>query len=501
MDENPKLPEPPKVYLRGDPMYDNNPLITAIKTDWEDLGKVSVHLRKLPPNAPTEADRELSASKRLRKCGQISRFHVTLERHLELAAIVAEMVVEGYVDRVPNANYWANHKLELEALREAIASGKVRASGDRCLGFIGVSGLGKSKTLEALLDMVDQVVVHPRKVDPNKPLQQVLWLKVECPHNRSTGSIARKLLEALGAAVGANYFKLHGSGNAVDVIGNAASLVRQHCVGLIVIDEIQNAVAKVEDPKKDLVNLFVELSNELKVPILFVGTPRAHEVLTRELRSGRRLLGPSWNNFKRGDPDWDALVETMWEYQWNATYTPLSEALKETLYDLTQGVPALLNRLFHFTQRKAILNPLEDDSEPLTPELFRQVFAENFTAVKEMVDALRSGDSHRIARFEDLPKEFSLEAMLANEAEELRDYEARRLQRQIVNARRHAGKVARRRLALQATLATPGATTGAAPLDEIVKLAIKEGRDPIEALKQAGLLGKDVLGKRDTPSS
>ncbi|MBE2213512.1 MAG: ATP-binding protein [Opitutaceae bacterium] len=480
------------IFKRNHKRFDENPLINRINTVLEDIESLLEKLEFLPP-VPTEEDRQRDPATRLMALGEIPRLHVALGRDLELAVRLAEMVREGYVDRAPNAKYWEQHQHDIEEFIRAIKTGTSTEVADRCVGLIGVSGVGKSRTLQKLLSLLPQVIEHDRTAHPCAPLKQIVWVKVECPHNRSPGSIAREIIHQLGVLVGEDYDSVHGVGNNDDVITNAATLVRLHCVGVLIVDEIQNAISKMVEPRKDLINMLVELSNKLRLPILFVGTPKANRLLGREMRSGRRLTGINWDRLSATDEEWIELVNTVWDYQWNANFTELDDALRAKLYKLTQGVPAFLVRLFHFTQMRAILGGKSREDEKLTPEAFDATFEVSFTSVKPLIRALESGDKVLLDRYEDLPRDFDLEEMFAAEAERLQKEQTGLLVSQIMRARKNASKAARRKMTQLALLMARTPDRGVAKeMEKVVRKALDDGKDPIKALVEAGFI-------KDTP--
>ena len=483
-----------QVYVRGDPLYDENPLIRHIAPIPIEPKLVDEDVANLPV-PPNDEERALPLIQRLQRTGRIPRLHIPLGHDHEIAQTIDELILEGYVDRAPDARFWAQHDQQIKSFLEAFRRTQHFAEADRATGLLGIPGIGKSRALMKRLKKIRQVIIHKNTDDPCLPYKQVVWIKIDCPHNRSPGSIAKKIIRAIGLAVEEDYSRTFGGGNNDDDIVAAAVLVRIHFVGLIIIDDVQNAVSRAKIPKTDIIDVLVELSNELGIPLLLVGTPKAVTLLGKQMRSGRKLLGPTWDRYGPDDQDLRTLLETLWQYQWNKTFTLLTDPLRKKLYDLTQGVPAFVVRLFHFAQRRAIL--LGGD-ELLTDTLFEDTFALNFTVVQPIVRALASGDNSLIERFDDLPKEFSLEEMLAREAEFTRRKESLALQHDIHRARLSASRSARKRIRLEAALSMPSREgSGSILLEATVQDALARGVDPVEALVAAGLLGKNALSSRN----
>lgn len=197
-----------------------------------------------------------------------------------------------------------------------------------------------------------------------------------------------------------------------------------------------------------------------------------------------------WDNYSIDDKEWNRLLDTIWNYQWNRTFTPLTVELRKRIYELTQGVPAFLIRLFHFAQRRAILL---GDKEELTIEVFDETFDQSFGSVRGVIQAIASGDEALKDLFDDLPKSFSLEALLAKEAEEFRTAESIAMRKRVHRAGLQASRLAAKRVAFETALATPSRDgMFSSPANRIAKEAIEAGKDPFDALVEAGFLDKGL---------
>jgi hypothetical protein len=104
-----------------------------------------------------------------------------------------------------------------------------------------------------------------------------------------------------------------------------------------------------------------------------------------------------WERFKENDKGWDRLLNSLWRYQWQSEPTLLTDEIAAVLYDETQGITALLVRLLILVQHRAIA--LGHDR--LKPALIRRVAQDNFSLLKGMLAALRSGNPARIAKYDD----------------------------------------------------------------------------------------------------
>lgn len=145
-----------------------------------------------------------------------------------------------------------------------------------------------------------------------------------------------------------------------------------------------------------------------------VGTPKASAILEDDLRSARRSAGFGsllWEPMRNEAPvynsefpdqvitsEWYAFTEKLWQYQWVQQQTELTDELRNTWYYYTQGILDLVVKLFCLVQIHAITIGVEK----ITSELFKKIYEEQFRPVHDILDALRSGNPSRIARYSDL---------------------------------------------------------------------------------------------------
>ena len=191
-------------------------------------------------------------------------------------------------------------------------------------------------------------------------------------------------------------------------------IANNYSIGLLIIDEIQHLNTKKSGGAEIILNFFVTLVNVASIPIVMIGTPKANEILQEDLRSARRSAGlgsliwePMRNEAPTQDPsttdqmiisEWYAFTNKLWQYQWVQQPAELTDELRATWYYYTQGIPDLVVKLFCLIQIHAITIGLEK----ITSELFKKVYEEQLQPVHDILDALRSGNPTRIARYSDL---------------------------------------------------------------------------------------------------
>ena len=189
--------------------------------------------------------------------------------------------------------------------------------------------------------------------------KQVLYLHIECPSDCSVKTLSYNLLAALDRAVGSHYIQKHTtirSSAASALATQVKILCMTHHVGLILVDEIQNAVvtARKNRQVKPLIKFLVELTNDTSTGIYFVGTPLAEELFMAEEHLKRRTRGIRLLPFKP-DGVYRRFLEQLWPYQLTPQQAVLTDKLANKLYDWSGGIPAYIIKIFQESQVQALL--------------------------------------------------------------------------------------------------------------------------------------------------
>nr|PZN82659.1 MAG: hypothetical protein DIU57_11255 [Pseudomonadota bacterium] len=387
------------VYVpESHPLHTGNPLIDALPPvrsdeDW---------LRTLfgqPDFDPSQL--EADAHTRSYFVANLKHFFYPFAVHAKLARRVDQFIRWGYGYRHP---YSPERKAMLQkTYAEAQAAGvalphQFSAVAPICsYSLIGGSGMGKSTSIERVLASYPQCIWHP-----DHHLTQVVWLKVDCPKNGDVLDLAASVVGAFDELLGtssipASNWRRYGEGYYRVKVKQFAVA---HHLGLLVLDEMQNLCAKRSGGREVMLNWFQELVNDLKVPIILLGTYKATNVLQLDMRHARRagIFGSErWDPLKPG-AEFNAIVQALWRFQWLRRPGELTDEMRAVIYEETQGVRAFIVDMFLVAQ----LYALWKGDETLTPNVFRHVARTEFSAVQPMLSALRSGDPARIRKYDDL---------------------------------------------------------------------------------------------------
>lgn len=388
----------------------DNPLLASIKgcpTTMQGLYDAIANL----PAPPTAAERAKDKLARYIKLGAIQDIYIPSRRDLRVALTAIQMLVHGYVDRIPNAAYWRRHNAECAALASGTTRKKKRRR--RCTAatsraVIGVSGTGKSSCLDHLLAEIEQSCEHDQNANPKMPRFQLVWLKITCPTNQSPKAFIRSFFTQVDEELGTNFAAAHRRESIDELVASMGSVAREVSLGLLEIDEIQNAVCAKQRHNRRLLKLFVNITEVLGIPIIFVGTPKSQNVMNHELADARRMCGQRWEPYAANDPEWIAFLKALWMYLYTRSPTPLTETLMAKIHYLTQGIPALAKTLFVLTQERLILNSSRKNpktrKEIITVNDLQATFDNEMISVGPAVEALRSGQGLEV--FDDLlPKQ------------------------------------------------------------------------------------------------
>jgi hypothetical protein len=150
-----------------------------------------------------------------------------------------------------------------------------------------------------------------------------------------------------------------------------------------------------------MLNFFTTLVNTVGIPVVLVGTMKAKNLLQNDFRMARRTLGTGgniiWERLKN-DESFSLLMDTIWEYQFTKRKTPLTKEFINLLYEESQGIIDIAVKIYAMAQIKAISTGREE----ITVDIIKEVVDNNLNAVKPMIDAMKSNDIRRIAKYEDI---------------------------------------------------------------------------------------------------
>lgn len=385
------------------PEYDENPLISALPTinSPDDVANIltqspdfSVDELNLPGYIRFHAIARLKNN-----FFRPSGLHISIEQKISL------LLRQSYLGRNPkhpdfvkhlNNNFERVIKKDLEACIHDDVYSTASA-----ISIVGISGVGKSTTLKRILRTYPKVTFHPKY-----NLLQVPWLKIDCSHDGTLSEFCLAFFAALDRRLNTEYLKKYGSSRIGigSLIVQVANLCLIHSVGILVIDEIQHLKAAKGVGEEKMINYLVTLTNIIGVALVLVGTPKAMPLFTGKFRQARRAAADGsivWNRIIQDDY-WDEFIEGLWNFQWLRGKKPIDEAVKNKIYELSQGITSVIVTLFCLAQARIILVARRSSEEVITPKLLEVTLDEELSFVKPMLEALKNRNEQELQQYEDI---------------------------------------------------------------------------------------------------
>lgn len=386
------------------PQFKGNPLIEALPPSMTDQDLQDA-MMLMPDFSP--AQRAWATAERLMMLETLQNFMVPLRRHTELCRALDAMLRAGYVGRAPRT---AGHSEIFQSIYQKQVAGQTFAQTSNTRtpqlssALIGLSGMGKTTTVQRWCAYLPKVIYHP---DFN--LFQIPVLHVEMPSDGSSiKGLAQGILQKIDELIpGANYFDMYaqrGRTGADALLRGVARVMNLHLVGLLICDEVQN-LANSHKGSQTVMTELVSACNDLKVPILFIGTNKAAKVLGTDFRQSRRSTGHGiapWERLTPGSAaepsEWDIFLSILWQFQWLRKPVALDPLLSRYMFECSQGVIDVAIKLFGAAQARAML----DGTEVLTPALLLDVYNKEFQLMHPMLDALRTDNYEILTQYEDI---------------------------------------------------------------------------------------------------
>jgi hypothetical protein len=337
------------------------------------------------------------------------RFFSALDINLDLERRFSCLIRVGYTDRNPaKTGIWKKLKKRLGALEtnsrnQYGSTNNYKSTAAAGFIIIGISGIGKSQTIERILQLYPQVIVHNRYKNKNFTHSQLVWLKLDCPFDGNISGLCFNFFLSVDKLLGTAYFENYGkkAKNIDEMILNMTRVAENHFMGVLVIDEIQRLSKLKSGGAEKMLDFFVQLVNEIGIPIVLVGTYKALPILSGAISQMRRGSGQGdlvWDRMQF-DEQWDLFVEDLWELQYIRQPCSLKDnpKLSKVLYEESQGITDLAIKLFMFSQELAITS----EEEKLTSSIIRSAAKNKFNLLQPALRAFKNKDKKALRQFED----------------------------------------------------------------------------------------------------
>lgn len=410
------------------PRYAGNPYIEHLNPlpDDEELRRRLTILPEFDPSM-----RQRPAHIRIDLLGNITHVCVPLPRLMRMARTVYRVMRMGYAPRKPrtksdNAIVGKLLDAQTHGLYAVPYPPRAQANGNLTLSLIGAAGCGKSYGMSRISGLFDEVIFHEQYGKWQVP---VLFIEMAYD-GESVHVLADELLAALDRLFpDAHYVELYvrrRAGNANQRLAKALDLCYEHGVGLIIVDEAQNGpgIGRIDAfeathsvvPKRGrkvtsnrespLIKLLITASNTSHIPMLFSGTLEMKQASGSRFSLLRRLSGngsDEWHALQRSGSldapsEFEMLFRVLCDFQLVQKPVPASPALANLFFDLTQGIPDTMVKLWIAAQEVAI----QSGREQISAEVLTAASNRQFKSIHEAIRAMREGNQLVQAAMPDL---------------------------------------------------------------------------------------------------
>lgn len=343
-------------------LYAGNPWIEALP----DLPTDQELRNNLDGRIPyEESERELPAHIRRENVHSLTQLFVPLGQNGEIAQKVYTAIREGYVNRNPLSH---SMKVVSTQLQKCVITHdsnfrSMSNSNANAHGFciVGDSGLGKTTAVNKALNIFPQVIAHQQYHDIPFNNSQLVWLRLECPHDCSVKALATDFFVQFDRIMNDNTYHKYAAGgrsSTDQMIPQMALIAQRHGLGLLIIDEIQNLSHAKSGGAEKMMSFIVRLVNTVGVPVLLMGTPNALPFLASNLATIRRSAGQQGMTklypLEQRSADWENLLKKLWQYQWTRFRAPLTEEISILLHEYSVGNIDAAIKVYMQAQRIAI---------------------------------------------------------------------------------------------------------------------------------------------------
>lgn len=370
-----------------------------------------------------ESNRKATDEIRYQLIQNSMRFFTPLDIHIDLYRRFSNLIRVGYLSRNPlTASSRKKKRLRINTFDQY--GDQYEPDQDQlpstAAGFhlAGISGIGKSFSINRILRLFPQVIHHNNYRGRDFTHSQLVWLKIDCPFDGNPRGLCISFFKTIDAVLGTTYKQNYVKDRRLqdELLSDMVTVAGNHYVGVLVIDEIQRLSLAKSGGANKLLNFFVQLVNDIGIPVVLVGTYKALEVLSVEFSYMRRGTGQGdliWDRMEN-DRQWQIFVKSLFKAQYthksfrSDDKTPLSKedkqrnkhpiSLSDVLYEETQGITDLAVKVYMFAQERAI----DTGAEVVNAQIIRSVARDKFSMLRDILKALKYGDKRALYRFEDV---------------------------------------------------------------------------------------------------
>ena len=341
---------------------EGNPLIEALPSFSDEKELRKLLLNRIPYD---QSERNLPAGDRLDAIGSIFHCFYALPFHMKLADSFKKAVKGGYIGRNPlnpeynrALNQLSNCVKNKDSEFHLFTSTNSTTAG---YSLIGVSGMGKTSSMNRVLNLYPQIIIHEKYKDQVFNFLQIVWMKIECPFDGGVKGLCGSFFRQFDELTNDNTYAKFANYNKATIdnmIPQMALIACRHGLGALIIDEIQNINVAQSGGKEKMLNFLKHLVNTIGVPVIVIGTPDSMSVLSGNIQDARRFSGEEGQNIMEpihyNDPIWNIFLKSIWKFQWTNIETELTDEMSFAMHRNSGGIIGEAVKLYAFIQERAI---------------------------------------------------------------------------------------------------------------------------------------------------
>ncbi len=304
--------------------------------------------------------------------------------------------------------------------------GNTGKGSDPGFSLTGLSGTGKSSSLELLLSHYPQVIQHNFE---NGNAIQIVYLIVSCPANSNFGMLYAEIGRAIDQALDVNIYEkmINSARNLGAKQQKITELFEKFAVGALILDEIQ--LIDFNSTKENSIQGLLVLQNTSKTSLITIGNEEALNKLYSTLRVGRRIGRNIQSSVYCNSREYlTYLIKLLFRYQLFNEYVEPTPEIIDALIAESKGIINILVLLYMAMQdaylsakakptinKEFIVQTMEDRFGKLKKLL---LLVDNEDSQKEIQEMLKKAKLDQEAKIDILKQQEEM-AKTINEAEEL----------------------------------------------------------------------------------
>jgi hypothetical protein len=406
------IAQPPELYFAEytthfHDEYAGNPFIEALKEEMSEREfKARMHyVPELPSDLLT-----MPFSKAQLYIKELERAYIYSPFDYDLYRQAYTDIVAGYKHRNPMSHFYHSDLLNTASAVRTSQSyipdphRKKQVGSGNCSLLSGLSGIGKTEKVRAILKMLPPVIRHTEY--DKKPLvfDQLVTVSFEISYVKSVKSLALNFFAAVDAKIGTEYVNdwINGRPFQGAYLKFMEVIAKRHGIGLVHIDECQKLLAVAKDKDSPTIQLLESLFNNLGVPLIMTCTEEGRSLFEidglskvetkSKFTTARRLTSNRDLQCERivfGSDTFRLFLDGFIPYTIFAGTPAKTAEFEALLFDMSQGVHQVLSRLIRLF--------LENVHRRKTPPnefvvLLENIFNSQFKLLKPALYALKDGD-------------------------------------------------------------------------------------------------------------